>query len=201
MPAAVTSVAADSANLAPAIRNSCTPSLLRHPATSAPLLALNPVSTPALLPTSPIPPMQLGLLPTPSPATRLLVRPPPVASPVVRLNTNGHLPSLSTTLVPHAICHSPTRSSRPSLMSTVPPRLQSRSSNANTQLRSPLTAVSSKVPDKPASAPSTVDASPATASVTPPAHSGCIRPAHSVTEYNQRDFPSPPPRAQCSISM
>ena len=77
---------------APAIQNSCTPSLLQHPDTSAPFLALNPVSTPALLPTPPIPPMQLGLLPTPSPTTRLLLRPHPVASPIVRLPTSG--PSL-----------------------------------------------------------------------------------------------------------
>ena len=188
MPAAVTSVAADSANLAPAIRNSCTPSLLRHPATSALLLALNPVSNPALLPTPPIPPMQLGLLPTPSPATRLLLRPPPVASPVVRqpmrLPSRLIQPPWSLTLSATFPRGSPGRllcQQCPSPTLAIIDRQPSAPLSVDRRVK--------QVARQTASALSTVDASPATASVSPsPTHSGHIRPAHSVADYNRRDF-------------
>ena len=52
------------------------------------------------------------------------------------------------------------------------------------QPRSPLIAASSKVPVKQGSVPSTAD----TSSASPSSSSGPIRPAHSVTDYNRRDF-------------
>ena len=67
---------------------------------------------------------------------------------------------------------------------SVPPRLRSHSSTVSRPLLSPLIAESSTVPVKQGSVPSTAEVSPSSSS----ASAGPIRPAHSVTDYNRRDF-------------
>ena len=173
LPAAAISKAAGNARHVPAIRSSST--------------SVRCVPWPCFL-------RQLGLLPTPSPATRLLPPPPLlVDSLVVPPPTNGLVPTPSTTFVPRVTCLSLTRHFRQSRMSTMPPRLRSLLSTDNRLPQSRLIAVLNRVPARPASVPFTADipssVSPVVASTaTSTTSSGRIRPAHSISDYNRPDF-------------
>ena len=159
----VTSGGADNASPMLGTPSSSTPLLLAPLATSALLPVFNLACTlgPLRLQATP-PSTRLALLPTPSPASLRL--PPPVASRTVPHHMRGLLLSPSTPLVTPGIFPSRTSLPQPS-----PSLIGYR------RLPRPPTADSSPSPVKQKPPPSMAD-------------SDCIRPAHSIRDYNRRYF-------------